>query len=443
MNFKRFELLIAGLKLSVAIALLWLALQVRTPLLASIRSEVIWGSLVVSGGLLTVEGLRPAPQAWGWLKATRFLEMAIAAATMLIIATQVSQFHLIKQRVFNANPQTLAQLGQHFVVGYRDLEEVKTLVSRQAIGGVFITLRNTEGKSFSEIQAEINSLQTIRKDQNLPPLWIATDQEGGIVSRLSPPLTQLPQLATVIDPSKSIEHSKSAVIEYAKVHGQELSSLGINVNFAPVVDLNKGVVSATDKFSQIYQRAISSDPQTVAQVARWYCQTLAEYHVHCTLKHFPGLGRLDKDTHLESAQLDTDLEELTQEDWVPFQAAISDSTAFMMLGHPKLMAIDPDHPASFSKAVVTGILRDEWQVDNILITDDFSMYAVYGSQDGLAAASVKAINSGVDLVLIAYDTDLYYESIDALLSAQSRNQLNAKLLTRSAERLARYRFGPA
>jgi beta-N-acetylhexosaminidase len=149
---------------------------------------------------------------------------------------------------------------------------VKALVERRAIAGVYVTARNVEHKTQSEIQSEIQSLQMIRRRQGLSPLWIAADQEGGIVSRLSPPLPKLPPLSTV-------PKSQPEVVKYARVHGQGLSSLGVNVNFAPVVDLNQGVINPRDKFSRIYQRAISADPGVVAKVALWYCQTLQEYGI--------------------------------------------------------------------------------------------------------------------------------------------------------------------
>ncbi|HBS70079.1 MAG TPA: glycosyl hydrolase family 3, partial [Cyanobacteria bacterium UBA11149] len=306
---------------------------------------------------------------------------------------------------------------------------------KKAICGIFITRRNINNKSPEQIKQEIQSLQKIRTSQGLSPLWIATDQEGGIVSRLSPPLTQLPPLSKFVEGKEKIEKKKEVVVEYAKIHGEELSEIGVNVNFAPVVDLNKGIINPKDKYSQIYQRAISADQNVVAKVGLWYCQTLEIYKVHCTIKHFPGLGRVDADTHLQHADLNTSVKDLTKEDWVPFRQIMSNFGGFTMLGHVKLTGVDRDTPVSFSKKVVMGILRNSWQYDGILITDDFSMEAVYGSRDGLEGATVKAINAGVDLILIAYDTDLYYQAMDALLSAEAGGKLDDEMLLKSQARL--------
>jgi beta-N-acetylhexosaminidase len=202
-----------------------------------------------------------------------------------------------------------------------------------------------------------------------------------------------------------------------------------------VVDLNKGIVSPEDKFSKIYQRAISKDKEVVAKVALWYCQTLEEYRVSCTIKHFPGLGRVHKDTHITHADLTTSVNELTRDDWVPFREVMRHSQAVTMLGHAKLTTVDDEYPVSFSKLVVTEIIRKAWQHEGILITDDFSMGAVYSSKYGLGAATVNAMNAGVDLILIAYDQDLYYEAMSGLLKAERSRALDKAILDKSHKRL--------
>ncbi len=296
--------------------------------------------------------------------------------------------------------------------------------------GNFHDIRNVQHKTKAAIQSDIAALQAIRRSQGLPPLWIAVDQEGGVVSRLSPPLTNLPPLS-------SIPKNQSNVIRYARVHGHELSEIGVNLNFAPVIDLNKGIKNADDKYSRIYQRAISSDPAVVANVALWYCQTLAGSNVHCTVKHFPGLGRVQTDTHVASAELSTPVSELMREDWVPFRNLMTNSHAFVMLGHAKLLAFDNQRPVSFSQPIIAGLIRDTWNYDGVLITDDFCMQAVYSSQDGLQAASVKALNAGVDLLLIAFDSVLYYEAMNGLLQTEKQHTLEEGKLKASDERLKR------
>lgn len=419
----------------------WLAFKLRTPLLASVRTELI--GLVPLGlvGVMLIDlpwVVRLRLASGQMLNAQRLSRLGVVGLCSLGLAmmlTREVQFELAKRMVWAQAPNQLYSLGQHLIIGYRRFDEIKSLVERQGIGGVFITRRNIQGKSIAEIQQDIAQLQAIRATQHLPPLWIATDQEGGVVSRLSPPLHHQPPLAEVVDQATTDEDRQRRVWQYGEAQGQALANLGINVNFAPVVDLNKGIVNPADRFSVIYQRAISADQAIVTEVAQEYCSALAAHGVWCTLKHFPGLGRVHTDTHLDSATLDTPVQELAQDDWQPFQQVMRQAEVFTMLGHPILAAVDPLHPASFSAAVVTGILRQQWQHEGIVITDDFSMGAVFNSRDGFKGAVVKALNAGVDLILIAYDTDLYYPAMAALLQAQQADHLSADRLTQSHRRL--------
>lgn len=422
------------LQLCFAIALFILSLDWRSPFLASVRSEVFWVAVSVSIILISL-GIIQLKKGDLVLKILNYLSLAIAVAGCSLFFTTEAQFYSSKRAIFNGNPTRIESIGQHFIIGYNNIDEVKKLIKKRAIGGVFITTRNIQGKTEAEIKQEIQALQTLRQQQGLSPLWIATDQEGGIVSRLSPPLTQLPQLSKIIVEKADRAAQKKATIDYAKTQGQELSRIGVNLNFAPVVDLNKNIVNPDDKYSKIYKRAISSDKKVVARVAKWYCQTLEEYGVKCTLKHFPGLGRVENDTHLSSAELNIPLEELERDDWVPFRAVMKETNAFTMLGHAILTDVDRDRAVSFSKATISDIIREQWQHDGILITDDFCMYAVYGSKEGLAGATIAALNAGVDLILIAYDSDLYYPAMQAVLNAARVGDLDPTLLQQSQERL--------
>ncbi|MEM6427574.1 MAG: glycoside hydrolase family 3 N-terminal domain-containing protein, partial [Cyanobacteria bacterium P01_D01_bin.128] len=231
---------------------------------------------------------------------------------------------------------------------------------------------------------------------------------------------------------------QAQVQAYAETHGRELANLGINLNFAPVVDLDHGQLNPDDRLSQIFRRAIASDSAVVSAVAQTYCQTLMNFGVHCTLKHFPGLGRVVADTHLTPAQLATPVETLRQSDWIPFHPEQMADGAFTMLGHATVTALDPDYPASFSHKIVAGLLRQTWQHNGVLITDDFSMGAVYYSKAGVLTATRKALNSGVDLILIAYDPALYYPIMASLIRAEQTGQLAPGPLKLSRDRLRQY-----
>jgi beta-N-acetylhexosaminidase len=127
---------------------------------------------------------------------------------------------------------------------------------------------------------------------------------------------------------------------------------------------------------------------------------------------------------------------LAESDWVPFRSLMHHAGAFTMLGHARLVAIDRDRPASFSRPVVSGLLRGQWQHEGVLVTDDFSMEAAYGADGGIAGASVAALNAGVDLILVSYDPAQFYPAMYAVLQADAESRLRPELLDRSDRRLA-------
>lgn len=418
---------------TIAIAIL--GFYIRSPFIASIRDVVLWGGLGVGLILCAIALL------WNLrltAKMSDRFSLAIATLALTIFLGYELQFQWQKYQVLNTDSALLRNLGQHFVIGYRNLDEIETLVQKGAVGGVFITKRNIENKTTNEIKQELAKLQKLRQENNLNPLWIATDQEGGIVSRLSPPLTLLPPISQVVETAENDQVLQAEVEKYAATQGRGLSSLGINLNFAPVVDLNKNIINPEDKYSKIYKRAISNDAEIVTKVADWYCQTLAKYQVYCTLKHFPGLGRVAEDTHLETAALSTPIAVLQQADWRPFRELMQNSQMVTMLGHVNLTELDADRAVSFSEKVVRDLLREQWQYDGILITDDFCMQAVYRSELGLEKATIAALNAGVDLILIAYDPSLYYPAMNAVLNAEKQGKMNRDRLQLSQLRLQKF-----
>jgi beta-N-acetylhexosaminidase len=433
------HLVLAFVRLAIVLALLPLAFDWRSPPFASVRPWML--TALIGLPLLLI-----ATELWIW-RSGRTGERFVRAVGISVVALAVldlgaalateMRFRWMRQTVLNAAPPALEKLGRHLVVGYRDPVELALLVDRRAIAGVFLSARNVLDKTIDAIRQDIAALQEKRREQGLPPLWIATDQEGGGVSRLSPPLTRMPAIAEVVASHRDRAERQIAVRQYAAKQGRELAALGVNLNFAPVVDLNHGLVNPTDRLTRITERAISKDPAVVAEVADLYCMTLLQTGVHCTLKHFPGLGRVHEDTHLGAADLAADTEDLAATDWLPFRKLMPANMAFTMLAHARLTALDDARPASFSPAVVDGLLRGTWKHEGVLITDDFGMAAVDRSRDGIAGGSVEALNAGVDLILVSYDPDQYYTVMYALLQADHDGRLRQDALERSVHRLRR------
>jgi beta-N-acetylhexosaminidase len=429
------KLAFGGARLLAMLALLPLAIDWRSPLLASVRPS----ALIV---LIAVPILVAAFEIWRartvsseprHIRVLRLATVTACALVMLATLGLEARFYWTRGQILAGDAEQLERVGRHVIVGFRDPEELRALVERRAIAGAFLAPRNVAGKTIAQIRQEVDALQDLRRRQGLPPLWIAADQEGGLVSRLSPPLSALPALAEIVASNPDPLARQAAVRYYAETQGRELAALGVNLNFAPVVDLNFHIRTSDDRYTRIEQRAIASDPAIVRDVAAQYCATLREAGVLCTLKHFPGLGRVAGDTHKAGADLAASRAELEASDWVPFRALL-DSGTVMMLGHARLAAVDHTRPASFSRPVI-DIIRREWNCDGVLITDDFSMGAVYHSPEGIAGGSVAALQAGVDLILISYDTDQYFAIMQSLLTAAARGALRRQNLDDSDRRL--------
>ncbi len=292
-------------------------------------------------------------------------------------------------------------VGRHFVVGYDDAETVRALARRGLIGGVFLTRRNMAGRTVEQVAAEVASIQEAARSGGYPSLIVAADQEGGSVSHLSPPLPVPPALSTLADRPEG-ERSEAAVA-LGHTIGLSLRRLGVTMDLAPVVDLKPADPPGTfDLHTRIASRAISADPATVAAIASAFSRGLLDEGIVPAAKHFPGLGSVRTDTHLFGASNGRAEADLDGDDWVPFRAVAAIPGAAVMVSHAALAAVDPGVPSSRSRPVVQGILHDRLGA-SLTITDDLSMGAVVHA--GLCRGVLGALDAGVDILLVSWDTD--------------------------------------
>lgn len=436
-----FNLTFVLARIALLAAIIPLAIGWRTPLLAGWRYTALAALIVVPLLLIALDVLLirrgRAPQDV-FARATRalsFVALALGVAVFGSTAAIELQFQYKRHTVLNADTAQLEKLGAHLLVGYRQEATLLAMLDRRGIAGIFLSSHNVAGKSIEALRERIDALQSIRREQKLNPLWIATDQEGGPVSRMSPPLPRMPALAEIVRLHSDPAERSLEVHQYAERQGRALKSIGINVNFGPVVDIDHGLVNPEDRLTRISSRAISTDPAVVTEVAGLYCATLLMTGVHCTLKHFPGLGRVYGDTHMVTANLAASADELEVSDWLPFRRLMAANAAFTMLSHARFTALDPNHPVSFSEPVVKDLLRDGWKHDGVLVTDDFGMGAVTLSRQGVAGGAVAALNAGVDLILVSYDPDQYFYIMHELLRADRDGRLRADALEVSKRRL--------
>jgi beta-N-acetylhexosaminidase len=419
----------AALLWPLALAFLFVGFNKNDPYLISLRGT---GNIaVVAIGVAVAAAL-----VWRgyWSSAVKKTLVLLWCLVPLSVLAAHARFELRKHDVLHTDASTAHKLGRHFMVGYSSFDEVAALAEKGLIAGVYVTRHNLRGHGAETLKSEIAALQARRRAANLPPLIVAADQEGGIVSHLAPVLTDLPGLSTLADLPADLRDRMAE--EYGRTHGRELAALGVNLNFAPVLDLRpEKKITRFDFNTLIGRRAISGDPAKVADVALPYIRGLEASGVGATVKHFPGLGGVRGDTHHFSADLETSLDELEASDWRPFRQALAGSRAMLMVGHVRLTAADPDRAASHSKKVIDGIIRGKWNYQGVVITDDLVMGAIY--QHDVCTAVVEALNAGVDLLLVAFDGTQFYRIFTCASAADGQSRLDPAMLGVSEVRLNR------
>jgi beta-N-acetylhexosaminidase len=387
------------------------------------------------GAWFALRALREAKSAgsrWGEVEAG--LRLAVCVSLPILVVGQEAWFRWQQFQVLQGGAR-MERMGRHFVVGFRNFDELTPLAERGLIGGIYLTRRNLRGESVRSLRQRIDGLQEARRRAGLPPLFVMADQEGGDVSHLSPLIEALPALSELL--AGGAENLEARARAQGERQGRALAVLGVNMNLAPVVDLKPaGKEDWFNLRTRISRRAISGDPRTVTRVASAYGAGLVASGIQPTVKHFPGLGRVRGDTHLVKAALTSD-PVARASDWLPFREVTARIGAAMMLAHVRLPDIDPKMPASLSRTLVQDVLRKKggegWDHQGLLMTDDLNMMAVY--DDGIGRAAATAIDAGVDLVLVSYDHDQYYRALYAAANAWRRGRISAAREGQSARRL--------
>ena len=343
--------------------------------------------------------------------ALQTLSLLFVLGSMGISLSREASFQYKKNFILNYDKKLLAAFANHILVGFHGEKELSELLTLPVFG-FFVTHHNVKGLSIEEAKGLISKIQISRKDNNYVNAFIATDQEGGKVSRLSPPLQLQTSLGEVLaaNPNMSDKELEEKINTYARAQAEELKHIGVNLNFSPIVDLkfNKEP-SAFDFYSRIYNRAISEDPKKVAFVAELYSKKLLEYKIIPTLKHFPGLGRVSEDTHFFNASLTSTLVELEKSDLIPFlRIAHTVEYPFIMLSHSTVTSLDSKKPISISEKAIQEYIRPRFPITTVLSTDDMNMGPMMYAKGGIGASAVTGINAGLDILLISYDGEQIY-----------------------------------
>ncbi len=312
--------------------------------------------------------------------------------------------------------------GQRLMVGFdgNDLStDVKFLIRDLHVGGLILFRRNIAEPE--QVRHLCLSSQEYARSCGEPALFIAIDQEGGTVARLKSPFTEF---------SGNV-HMKGTqdAVSFARVSAKELRDVGINMNMAPVLD-----VAVDPRVSIMKDRAFGSDPEWVSRLGMAVIQHLQEGGVMSVAKHFPGIGRTTLDSHMDLPFLETDAQDLTAIDLAPFQDAIDNGVAGMMLSHICYRSLDDQMPASLSKKIARDLLRHRLGYDGVVMTDDLDMGAIKKHHD-VQASMQKILAAEIDIALICHRSPDMETAFETIRSFQSTSPTNRRLGEQSVRRI--------
>ena len=275
------------------------------------------------------------------------------------------------------------KVGQMLMAHFRGPEEAKKLIEEAHIGGVIYYNWSNDLSSPEKVKSLSHELQQMTK----VPLLIAVDQEGGIVARLKEGFTLFPG-ARALGLTEDVELAESV----AQAMGQEMQAVGINLDLAPVVDI------AWTKESPLFQRSFGNSPEKVVAFAEKVMEGFRKSFVFSCLKHFPGHGAVESDSHFILPILNKSKEELLKTDLVPF-AALAKSADCVMTGHIMVPSIDAEKNGTLSEKII-GMLRDDIGYNGVVITDSLVMKGVLEQASSVLDAAIQSIKAGVDIVLL-------------------------------------------
>ncbi len=303
------------------------------------------------------------------------------------------------------------------------------VVQKYHLGGVIYFAWSNPTNELKQIATLSNGLQKAAlEDGPEVPLLVGTDQEGGLVSRMGPPFTAMPGNMALGANGKTADTRASA-----KVIGKELKALGVNQNYAPDADVNVNPLNPV-----IGVRSFSSDPQLAAKLTTAAVRGYEhDAKISATPKHFPGHGDTETDSHTGIPEIDHSRQEWDELDRPPFEAAVKAGVDSIMTAHIVVPALDPsEDPATLSKPILTGILREELGYDGVVITDSLRMDGVrekYGDEE----IPLRALEAGVDQLLMPYDMDLAYNSV---LDAVKSGRITEERIDQSVQRILELKY---
>lgn len=290
----------------------------------------------------------------------------------------------------------------------------------RGVGGVVLFSRNVGAP------AEVLELTRALKRRAGRPLLVAVDQEGGSVARLKSGFTRLPPLRAL-----GLHGDRALARELGRVVGSELSAVGIDWDFAPVLDVDTNPDNPV-----IGTRSLGAEPLRVGELGVAFALGLGDRGVAACAKHFPGHGDTRQDSHFHLPHLPHALERLEAIELAPFRAAVAAGVPSIMAAHIVFDALDTQYPASMSGPVL-ALLRERLGYDGVIVTDDLEMKAV-ADHFAIEEVAERGLAAGVDVFLVCRTAALAHRGIDAIVRAVQSGRIAEETLKHAVTRVMRF-----
>lgn len=322
------------------------------------------------------------------------------------------------------------KIGQMIMTGFSDSKitpELLELIREYKISNIILFNRNIVNvEQTRNLCVALD--KTIREHTNTPP-FISIDQEGGVVRRLPDDINNIPS-AMLIGATGDEKNAFSA----GKITGEELKALGINIDLAPVLDVNSNPGNPV-----IGVRSYSSNPDLVARFGIQMMKGLQASKVMPVVKHFPGHGDTEVDSHLGLPVIEKDMDQLFQCELIPFIQAIENGVPCIMSSHILFSKLDSNNrPATMSKAILTDLLRHKLGFKGIIMTDCMEMGAIKDNY-GTAYGTVDAIKAGAQLICISHTPQLVKEAIHAIEKAVQEGEIAMDIIDAAVENILKHK----
>ncbi len=360
---------------------------------------------------------------WALLLLTTISASANSTKDQLSIPYQLKQMTL-KEKI-----------GQLFLVGIPGKQFTKKtarLLKQIKPGGVLLFSRNIA--SSARVARLNHSLQRFSKKHLGHPVFIAVDQEGDKVARIRTLPRMISPLA--VGQTNRIEFAE----EFGHTTGEILNGLGFNINLAPVLDL-----SDPNQSSFIGTRSFGKNPEKVARLSTAYMKGLEGEGVIPVAKHFPTHGHMKRDSHHEKVRSLRDKNELFETDFKPYLNSIQNRVLYsVMVAHIAYPEIDPSgSPATFSKPILTGLLRKQMKFDGLIMTDDLEMKGAGGQKNAPDILALKALKAGADVLMFAWNLKSQRIAARGIEQAISDGRISESRIDESVSRILKikHRFG--